>query len=231
MSNSSSGPSPLKIAGFAFAGLAALGTLYVVGLIIYAIYLFINRNNPSVLPPTDAWWWPSSMNKYLHNYPRGYVMKSNVTLSTSSFSNVYSNVTASGCKKKCEATSDDCIGFELNLASNTCTTYASIGFPIEYTGNNLYIVEGNEPGFEYATYKSNVADSYTATSNILSYISTNYIDCSSNCTSNVTCLGFEYNSTTNECKQRTDFKKSNLVQNASFTSYIIQQSSFSPSPV
>jgi hypothetical protein len=200
-----------------------IAVFYIVGITIYIIYLLINRNNQDVLPPTDAWWWPTILNQYVHVYPRNYKYMSNVTAPTSFVSNTFSNVTSvKMCKTKCEGSPDECIGFESNLASNTCVTYSSIGFPIEYTGNNLYVVEGNEPSYMYMTYTNQQVKAGTAVSNIASYIATSYIDCSSNCSSNVECLGFEYKSATNECIQRTTMDSSNLETSTTITSYILQ---------
>lgn len=205
-----------------------LAVFYILAITGYAVYLFINRKNEDILPPTDAWWWPTMLNKYLHVYPRNYKYMSNVTTPTSFVSNTFSNVSAKNCKTECEGSPDDCVGFESNLASNTCATYSSVGFPIEYSGNNLYVVEGNEPAYMYATYTGKQVSSNTAASNIASYIATSYLDCSSNCSSNVECLGFEYKWATNECIQRTTMDSSNLTANTSFTSYILQGTSMSP---
>jgi hypothetical protein len=204
---------------------------YLVFVVSYSIYLLVNRKNESVLPPT-AWWWPTMLNEYLHVYPRNYTYMSNVTAPTSFVSNTFSNVsTAKMCKTKCENSPDDCIGFEFKLASNTCTTYSSIGFPIEYTGNTIYIVQGNEPSDIYKTYKEQGVKTGTPASNIASFIATSYLQCSSNCSSNVTCLGFEYKTATNECIQRTTMDSSNLVATAGTTSYILETASLVKSPI
>jgi hypothetical protein len=211
--------------------LMTLAVFYILGIMAYAVYLFINRKDQSILPPTDAWWWPTVLNQYVHVYPRTYKYMSNVTTPTSFVSNTYSNVVPRNCKTLCEDSPDECVGFESNLSSNTCSTYSSIGFPIEYTGNNLYVVEGNEPSYMYATYESQKANSNTAASNIASYIATSYLDCSSNCSSNVQCLGFDYNWDTNECIQQTSIDSSNLTSNTSFTSFILKTASLSASPI
>ena len=205
---------------------------YIIGIVGYAVYLFINRKDENILPPTDAWWWPSMLNQYVHVYPRTYRYMSNVTAPTSFVSNTYSNVSSvKMCKTKCEGSPDDCVGFESNLASNTCVTYSSIGFPIEYTGNNLYVVEGNEPKYMYMTYSGQQANSNTLASNIASYIATSYLDCSSNCSSNPDCQGFEYKPATNGCVQRTTMDSSNLTANTSVTSYVLQPAVLSASPI
>lgn len=208
-----------------------LAVFYILFIVGYSVYLFINRKDENILPP-DAWWWPSALNQYVHVYPRTYRYMSNVTAPTSFVSNTYSNVTSEKmCKTKCEDSPDECVGFETNLASNTCVTYSSIGFPIEYTGNNLYVVEGNEPTYMYTTYSGQQANPTTLVSNIASYTATSYLDCSSNCSSSSECLGFEYNSTTNGCVQRTTMDSSNLTANTTITSYILQTAAFSESPI
>jgi hypothetical protein len=213
-----------------------LAILYILIIAGYSAYLFINRKDQTVLPPTDAWWWPTTLNQYLHVYPRPYKYMSNVTAPTSFVSNTYSNVSSlETCKTNCEESPDECIGFESNLVSNICVTYSSVGFPIEYTGNNIYIVEGNEPMYMYVTYNGQQANSnILASSNITSSsISTNYIDCSAQCSANGDCQGFEYNnsSTNNNCTMYTTMDSSNLVANTSITSYILQNISMSPSPI
>lgn len=208
-----------------------IAVFYIVGIVCYAIYLLINRTDENVLPPTDAWWWPTMLNEFVHVYPRKYTYLSNVTAPTSFVSNTFSNVTVKNCKTKCEGSPDDCVGFESNLASNNCITYSSIGFPIEYSGNNLYVVEGNEPKYAYTTYKNQQVSSNTLASNISSYIATSYLDCSSNCSSNPECQGFEYKSASNECIQRTTMDSSNLATSTTITSYILQAASLGTSPI
>jgi hypothetical protein len=209
-----------------------LAVFYILFIVGYSVYLFINRKDQTILPPTDAWWWPTTLNQYVHVYPRNYTYLSNVTAPTSFVSNTFSNVSsAKMCKTKCEGSPDDCVGFEINLASNTCVTYSSIGFPIEYTGNNIYVVEGNEPAYMYTTYKDKQVKTGTPVSNIASFIATSYLNCSSNCSSNVTCLGFEYKSATNECAQRTTMDSSNLVAMTGTTSYVLETASFGKSPI
>ena len=210
----------------------SLAVIYIVVIVFYSVYLFINRKDENILPP-DAWWWPSTLNQYVHVYPRTYRYMSNVTAPTSFVSNTYSNVSSvKMCKTKCEGSPDECIGFESNLASNICVTYSSIGFPIEYTGNNIYVVEGNEPSYMYKTYKDKRwSITNMPASNIASYIATSYLDCSSNCSSNVTCLGFEYNSGTNNCVQRTTMDSSNLIESTSTVSYILEAATLIKSPI
>lgn len=215
-----------KLPSIAMAG----ALIYIVCVVFYSVYLFANRNDQSVLPP-DAWWWPTTLNLYVHVYPRNYKYMSNVTAPTSFVSNTFSNVTTKECKTKCEETPDDCVGFESNVSSNTCVTYSSIGFPIEYIGNNIYIVEGNEPSTVYKTYKNQQVKAGITASNIVPYISTSYLDCSSNCSSNVECMGFEYKLATNECIQRTTIDSSNLTTSTTITSYILQAASLGKSPI
>jgi len=208
-----------------------IGILYVLCIAAYAAYLFINRKDQTVLPPTDAWWWPTTLNQYVHVYPRNYRYMSNVSAPTSFVSNTYSNVSATDCKTKCEEFPDECIGFGTNTVAKTCNTYSTVGFTIQDSGKNLYVVEGNEPEYMYASYTSNVADSYTSASNIASIVTTSYLECSEQCSSNATCMGFEYKSTTNTCRQHTNIRSSNLSSDANFTSYILQDISMSVSPI
>lgn len=207
-----------------------LVVFYILFVVVYSIYLLINRKNESIIPPT-SWWWPTMLNQYLHVYPRNYVYMSNVTASTSFVSNTFSNVSsAKMCKTKCENSPDDCVGFEINLLSNTCVTYSSIGFPIEHS-NSIYVVKGNEPSDVYKTYLNKQVNSTTPASNIASFIATSYIQCSSNCSSNVTCLGFEYKQATNQCIQRTTIDSSNIVDSTDTTIFILEKASMLKSPV
>lgn len=198
-----------------------LFSFYLLGVMSYSIYLFMNKDDQSVLPPTD-WWWPKWLNTYLHHYPRKYDVLSN-TYIYGTTSNVYSNIYSTNtCISKCEDESPDCIATMSNTASNVCITMTNFDFPIDFTGNTVTIVEGMEPAQSYKTYTSNIVDTYTSASNILSYISTSYLDCASNCTSNVTCLGFEYKWATNQCIQHTAINSSNLAYDTTFTSYILR---------
>jgi hypothetical protein len=208
-----------------------LGIIYILCIAAYAAYLFINRKDQTILPPTDAWWWPTTLNQYVHVYHRPYKYMSNVSAPTSYVSNTYSNVTATDCKTKCEEFPDECIGFGSDTTAKTCDTYSSVGYPIEDPNKNLYVVEGNEPEYMYATYTGKAADENTAASSIASINTDDYYICASTCSDNPDCLGFEYNSATKECRQHTNIVSSNLSSNVNFTSYILQDISMSVSPI
>lgn len=198
--------------------------LYVIAVGGYSIYLYVNRDDQSVLPPTD-WWWPTWLNKYLHNYPRKYdVFANTYTYLNSGVSNVYSNsFTAKDCTKHCEGEGKDCIAAMSNTASNVCMTMtATDSYLIDYTGNTVYIVSGMEPSTSYGTYQSNVANSNTAATTIPLYVASSYLQCSSNCMSNSNCAGFEYQWSTNTCIQHSSIKSSELAYDASYTSYILR---------
>lgn len=210
-----------------------LVVFYVIGIAGYAVYLFINRKDQNIVPPV-AWWWPSALNQYVHVYARNYTYLSNVTAPTSFVSNTYSNVSAIDCKAKCEDSPDECVGFESNLASNTCVTYSSIGYPVQYSGNTLYVVEGNEPVSMYMTYSGQQANSNTiASSNVTSSdMATNYVQCSGQCSAKPDCKGFEYNnSVLKSCTMYTTMDSSNLTANTTITSYVLQPAVLGKSPI
>jgi hypothetical protein len=212
--------------------IAKLGSLALVGMIIYmiggSIYYAINRDDPDIVPPE---WWPDFWRDIIHNFPPNYKMVSNV-LVTGTLSNTYtSNVmSAYDCASREDAgcnDADGCIGFvyQSGPTANTCMLYSTITTPFidsRITGNTLYVIEGNEPAKTYQTYVSNVVGTTTTRTTIPSYISTNYFDCASNCTSNTSCTGFQYQSTTNSCEQQTSIVATNLGFNTQFTSYILQ---------
>lgn len=208
-----------------------IGIIYILCIAAYATYLLINRKDQTVLPPTDAWWWPTSINKYIHVYPRPYKYMSNVSSPTSFVSNTYSNVTASDCKTKCEEFKDECLGFGVNVPAKTCETYSSIGFPIDDNGKELYVVEGNEPEYMYTTHRGKIADSGTTASNIASITTTSYLQCSETCSDDSNCLGFEYNQSTSECRQHSSIRSSNLDSSTAFTSYILEDILMKNSPI
>ena len=208
-----------------------VGIIYVLCIAAYSAYLFFNRKDQTVLPPTDSWWWPTSLNEYVHTYHRPYTYMSNVSAPSSFVSNTYSNVTATDCKTKCEQFPDECLGFGSNVSSKTCDTYSSVGFPIEDPGKNLYVVEGNEPDQMYATYTGKMADATTTASNIASVTTTSYFECSEKCSNDSNCLGFEYKSDTNECRQHSNILSTKLSADVNFTSYILQGISMSVSPI
>ena len=200
----------------------ALTVLYLVGMTTYFI---INRTDP-LKAPSDS--WPVWYREIVHVYPAKY--------SVSATSNVIPNVvpnsvftakTPKDCVNKnikgCKVDTD-CVGFVYDSTSNVCTTLSSVDnliFDPLVTSNTLYTVEGSEPTKYYATYAGKTADATTEASKILSYIATDYFACSSNCSSNVTCLGFTFNPTTRNCVQQTAIKSDKLSADATVTSYIL----------
>lgn len=219
-----------------FQKLFMLGQVALVGFIIYiicaSIYYFINRNEQDTTPPD---WWPDWLKNFVHNYPPGYKYVSN-TLVVGTVSNVFTaNIfSASDCARKDVNGCDDqdgCIGFTYQQvgSANTCIQYSGLTTVFadsKITGNTLYVIEGNEPAKDYAVYTSNGVSSSTTASLIPSYIATSYFDCASNCTSNSTCLGFTYNPTSNECRQRTTMTSASLVADATLNSYLVQTPTF-----
>lgn len=232
---SQSSPLETLMKGFKITGsilaLAAVGFLfYIIGA---SVYYALNRNDPDITPPD---WWPEFWRNIIHVYPPTYKMVSNV-IAIGTVSNTYSTnvMSASDCSGREDVgcnDADGCIGFmyEASPTGNTCVQYTSISSTIldkRVTGNTLYIVEGNEPSKVYSTYLSNIADSTTTATLIPSYIASSYFDCASNCTSNSSCLGFEYKFSDNTCIQHTAISASKLALDTNYTSYILQAASFS----
>lgn len=219
----------LKVAGGILAFLIVGFVFYAIGA---SIYYWMNKDDNSIEPPE---WWPEFWRNIIHNYPPTYKMVSNViamgTVSNTYSTNVKSPSDCSGLDKYGCNNADGCIGFmyETSASGNTCVQYSAISTPIldkRVTGNTLYIVEGNEPAKVYSTYVSNVADSTTTATLIPSYIASSYFDCASNCTSNSSCLGFEYKFADNTCIQHTAINASKLSFDTNYTSYILQGSSY-----
>ncbi len=212
----------LAYAGMAIQIVMALGLLYLVGM---TAYFLANRNDPGKAP-SDS--WPVWYREIVHVYPTKY--------SVSATSNVIPNVAPNsvftaknpkGCVDKnlkgCNA-DEDCVGFVYDATSNVCTTLSSVDNLIVdplVTSNTLYTVEGSEPLKYYATYTGKNADATTEATKILAYIATDYFACSSNCSSNVTCLGFTFDPTTRACKQQTAISKDKLVADPAVSSYIL----------
>ena len=216
---------PLIIAGI-IIGLLQVGmALTLVYLIVMTAYFITNRNDPGKAP-SDR--WPVWYREIVHVYPIKY--------SVSATSNVIPNVapnsmftgkTVKDCVTKnikgCED-DEDCVGFVWNASSNVCTTLSSVDNLIVdplVTSNTLYTVEGAEPSKYYATYTGKKADATTESSKILAYIATDYFACSSNCSSNVTCLGFTFNPTTRNCEQKSAISADKLAGDTNVTSYIL----------
>lgn len=217
--------------------LSMLLSVFVFYIIGASAYYAINRDDPDITPPD---WWPEFWKNIIHNYPPTYTMVSNV-IAIGTVSNTYSaNVmTASDCSARADVgcnEADGCIGFmyEASPTGNTCVQYSSISTPIldkRITGNTLYIVEGSEPAKVYSTYLSNLADSTTTATLIPSYIAASYFECASNCTSNSSCLGFEYKFADNTCIQHTAISASKLSFDTNYTSYILQGASFAAASI
>lgn len=205
-----------------------IGAVVALGATVY--YMF-NRDSTVVIPPT---WLPTWYINLVHVYPPNYTKSttSNV-ISYSTPNNMFTAKTPKECVtrsvKGCKYDTD-CAGFIYTVDNvsnvNTCTTLSDTSQLIvdpAVTSNTLYTVEGSEPAKYYAAYGGKKADTYTAASNITPYISaTNYFDCASNCASNVSCLGFEFNPTTRQCIQRDAMLSSNLTADATLNSYVFK---------
>lgn len=213
------------------AGIQIFLLLGIIGLLGYTIYMLLNRDKDDVLP---ASWFPEWYKNFVHKYPTNYSKSasSNVIPTGNVVNATFTAKKPADCVNKSKTGCDDdkdCVGFLYKVDPvsniNTCSTLSSVNNFIAdptVTSNTLYTVEGSEPTKYYATYFSNVADSYTAASLIPAYISvTDYFDCASNCSANTSCLGFQWNPTTRNCIQHTAIKSSNLVTNASMTSYVL----------
>jgi len=214
-------------AGAIFFGLTqsviGLAILYLVGITIYFI---INRSDADKAPSEN---WPEWYRNIVHPPPEAY--------SVSSTSNVIPNLTPNSVftatdpadcvtkrKKGCDD-DEDCVGFVFSESSNVCTTLSSVDnliFDPLVSGNTLYTIEGSEPTKYYATYASNVANATTPASLIPAYIATDYFACSSNCSSNSTCLGFTFNPTSRDCRMHTAIKSDALTPDATMNSYILK---------
>lgn len=207
--------------------------LYIVGA---SIYYFINKDDPDIEPPD---WWPDFLKNFVHNYPPNYSVVSN-TMAIGTTLNVFTSniMSVSDCAADedygCNF-NDDCIGFTYvpTATANTCTTYSSINSIIRDSTvtTSLYVVEGNELSKTYNVYTNSTTDTYTPTSNILSYTGGTYSNCASNCTANTTCLGFLWTNATLTCQQHTAIKLSNLIAGTGITSYVLQPSSFTSADI
>lgn len=180
------------------------------------------------IPPD---WWPDFIQKIVYKapeVPRSYKYMSNVYAPGSSVSNTFTQHTEAQCLAEC---GDGCVGVMTQPSSNTCSTLSTVKYPLTLLGNNLFVVEGNEPSKMYASYTSNNVDAYTTTI-IPTTIESNYFNCASNCSSNVNCSGFVFNSTTGLCTMYPTIKSSNLTSTTTdFTSYILGSSAFIGSPI
>lgn len=226
------GFSPFEILGKLFV----VGQMALVGLLIYficaSIYYYINKDNQDVTPPD---WWPNWLKDFVHNYPPNYKFLSNTvvdgTVSNTFTANIFS---ASDCARKdvsgCD-NQDGCIGFTYQqvAGANTCIQYSAVKTVFSnatIVGNTFYVVEGSEPSKDYAEYLGQGVSASTTASLIPSYIATSYFDCASNCMSNTLCLGFTYNPTSNECRQRTTMTTSSLTPDSTLNSFLLQTPTF-----
>lgn len=204
--------------------------IFVLSIIVLTYFVaaggFIWFNNQ--IPPD---WWPDFIKNIVYNAPKApksYKYMSNVYAPGSAVSNTFTQHTEAQCLAEC---GDGCVGVMTQPSSNTCSTLTSVKYPLQFTGNNLFVVEGSEPSKMYASYTSNTVDAYTTTT-IPTTIESNYFMCASNCSSNVNCSGFVFNSTSGLCTMYPTIKSSNLLSTTTdFTSYIIGSSAFIGSPI
>jgi hypothetical protein len=178
-------------------------------------------------------WWPDWIAKIFVNTgsasdaTKKYLYLSNVYSPGSNVLSTYSNHTDSQCLTECSNTAN-CIGVLSMPASNICSTISNVFSPISLTGNNFYVLQGLQPPKMYSTYTSNT---FVSMPPMNSMTVTTQFDCASNCSSNVTCTGFVYNSTTNLCNTYSSITTSNITTTTSnFTSYILTASNFAASP-
>ena len=177
-------------------------------------------------------WWPDWIAKIFvktasADASKKYLYLSNVYSPGSNVLSTYSNHTDSQCLTECSNTAN-CIGVLSMPASNICSTISNVSSPISLTGNNFYVLQGMQPSKMYSTYTSNT---FTTMPPINSLTATTYFDCASNCSSNVSCTGFVYNSTTSLCNTYSSITTSNITPTTSnFTSYVLTPVSFVASP-
>ena len=172
-------------------------------------------------------WWPDWIAKIFEKVDntKKYKFMSNVYSPGSNILSTFSNSTVTQCMTECSNIAA-CIAITLNPLSNTCSMLSNVSYPIPFTGNNFYVLSTLVPSKMYSSYTSNTVDSYTTTT-IPSLTVSTYLDCASNCSSNVSCTGFVYNSTTNMCQTYNNIKTSNLTTTTiNFTSYILSASTF-----
>jgi hypothetical protein len=203
--------------------LIAFSLLYLVGMTAYFV---VNRTDAEKAPSEN---WPAWYREIVHEYPTKYsVSETSNVIPNVTPNNVFTGASTGDCvnnsKKGCKVDTD-CVGFVYNSTSNVCTTLSSVDdliFDPKVTSNTLYTVEGSEPTRYYATYAGKTADAATTASNkILAYIATDYFACSSNCSSNTSCLGFTFNPTTRNCVQQSAIASDKLSPDATLSSYIL----------
>jgi len=178
-------------------------------------------------------WWPEWIAKIFvktasaSDASKKYLYLSNVYSPGSNVLSTYSNHTDSQCLTECSNTAN-CIGVLSMPASNICSTISNVFSPISLTGNNFYVLQGMQPSKMYSTYTSNT---FTTMPPMNSMVVITDFDCASNCSSNVTCTGFVYNSTTYLCNTYSSITTSNITPTTSnFTSYVLTASNFAASP-
>jgi hypothetical protein len=223
----------MGIVGAIATGVQIVLLIGIVAMLGFTIYYLIHRTDSDVLP---ADWLPDWYKNFVHQYPTNYSQSvtSNVIASGTVTNATFTANSASDCvnKSKTGCSNDpNCVGFVYHVDNtsniNTCSTLSSaenLFVDSSVTSNTLYTVQGSEPNKYYALYTSNVINTTAPASLIPSYQAQTYFDCASNCASNVTCLGFEWNptATTNNCIQHTAITTSNVVSSTTgFNSYIL----------
>lgn len=203
-----------------------LGVVYLLGM---SVYFLMNREDPSKAPSEK---WPAWFRELVHVYPDSYSVSasSNVIPNKTPLS-VFTAESPGDCvnnrKKGCKVDTD-CEGFVWNATSNVCTILSDVNNLITdplVTSNTLYVIEGAEPARYYKTYTGKDVTTPTGTpptvaSRIPPYIAADYFACSSNCSSNTTCLGFIFNPTTKNCLQHTAITNTALTPATGLNSYI-----------
>lgn len=206
--------------------------LFLIGMVValgFTCYYLFNRSSTTVVPPD---WLPDWYMNLVHVFPTNYSMSatSNV-IPYGTPNNVFTAKTAGECVTKsvkgCKADTN-CAGFVYSVDNvsniNTCSTLSDTSQIIMsnvVTSNTLYTVEGSEPTKYYAAYNGQKPDTTIPASQIPPYIVVNnYFECASNCASNVSCLGFEFNPTTKQCIQHNAITSSNLTADSTLNSYV-----------
>ena len=192
--------SPIDIALSLAKASVSLIMLYILGVIVYSLYLFFNAD----MGRPSGWYWPDFINEWIGMPKTFSVAYSNIATGTDVI-DIVANVSVNDCMSNCNQTTD-CIGFVYNSTSNTCNTFSIISsvFPYGMDSSNVYIVDGNAPrGFLVQNSKGQVLSS-----NIASYTPTTpspSLECATMCASNVTCTGFTMSGTSGSvCSQQTD---------------------------
>jgi hypothetical protein len=192
--------SPIDIALSLAKASVSLIMLYIIGAILYSLYLFFNAD----MGRPSGWYWPDFINEWIGMPKTFSVATCNVAVGFDVIDNIINVASVNDCMSNCNQTTD-CIGFVHNPSSNTCNTFSIIGglYSVGMCDSNVYIVDGNAPkGF---ITRINMGQSLT--SNIAPYTGSILgLDCAANCAANVTCTGFTLNVTNSGgiCSQQTD---------------------------